>query len=171
MKSKEEKELEFLRSQTDSKLLDKSGYTSPLDEDVMRVKGGTPNLSDPATKIRNTTQHIDTKGIQKIGNAADVMKANAEKAARMKALRKMGRPTLGGLAGVAAALGSSFLPDSAMASEPVQAATRALDEGDPMSMLMPSDVGPEVDSFDDRLEKGTLTPEELEIIKQQYSQR
>ena len=76
--------------------------------------------------------------------------------------------SLGGLAaGIATALGSAALPESAMASTPVQAGLKALNEGDPASLLIPENVGPGTGSLDERIEKGTLTDEDKKALRLQ----
>ena len=70
--------------------------------------------------------------------------------------------------GVAAMAATALLPmlvsDAAQASTPYQAATRALEEGDPVSAFIPGDAGPSTGSFDQRLEAGQLTPEEKQQL-------
>lgn len=100
------RELELRRSLTSSEGIDKTNYKSPLNQDVMTVKGGSPK-PDPVTRIKNSTQHIDTKSPLRIGDAAEVMKANADKIAdmrRLKALKALkALPAIGTVVGLASA--------------------------------------------------------------------
>lgn len=76
--------------------------------------------------------------------------------------------SLGGLAaGLATALGSAALPASAMASTPVKAGFRALEEGDPASLLIPGDAGPQPGSLDERIEQGSLTEEDKQLLRRE----
>lgn len=174
MDEKKQKALDFLRSQTDSSLLDKSSYSSPLSQDTMRVKG-TPLTPEPVTRIANTTDKLNTKQVMGLGNAADVAKANAEKISRMKMLRTIGGkvPMLGAVtAGIGTMLGS----DEASASDGLRAAAEELPGDLPVvgaafDAIKSEDTGPMSGSFEDRLEKGLLSPQELEMLKQQYNQK
>lgn len=79
--------------------------------------------------------------------------------------------SMGGLIGAGAtALGTALLPESAMASVPAQAGLRAMDEGDPMSLIMPGNVGPAEGSLDQRIEQGTLTDEDKLMLRKQALQ-
>src|SRR5690606_16846025 len=114
-----QRELDFIRGKEKlaSSPIKAEGYSSPLDQDVMRVKGGTEHINPNREigRIKGVTEHINTKGVQKIGNAADVMKVNADKIARMKALRKLGStmPAMGAIT----ALGTGLMSDDVSASE------------------------------------------------------
>lgn len=133
MKSKEEKELEFIRGREklNAAPIKSPNYTSPLSQDVMPVRGGSLPI-EPVTKIKNTTPHINTKQSIPLLSGDDFKNKIASRTGGGKKL---------GLAAILAALGVSALPDSAQASVPVQAGMRALDEGDPMSFLTPPDAG------------------------------
>lgn len=155
-----DKELEFLRGmeKLQAAPVVSPDYQSPLSNEINRVKG-SPQIPKPVSKIKNATDKIDTKGIQKIGNAADVMKANADKIARMKALRGIANktPMLGAVVG---GLGALLGSENASAADFAGGAVEGiLPESEP--------TGPELGSLDDRLEKGQLTPEELDLIRKQ----
>lgn len=132
MKTKEEKELEFLRGMEKLKAepIKSPDYKSPLNQDVMPVKGGVAQ-PEQVTRIKGMTEKIDTKG------AMPLLSGDAFK---NKIASRTGGKKLG-LAAIMTALGASALPDSAMASTPVQAGLRALDEGDPSSFLTPPEAG------------------------------
>ena len=144
-------------------------YESPWNSDVQRVKGGDI-APEPVTRVRNSTQHIDTKSPMKVGNAADVMKVNAEKAARMKAMRSLGKlPAIGALT----ALGSGLMSEDASASDISRDVLTELPGdlpviGQAYDAIRPETSGPSQGSLDDRLEKGQLTPEEMELLRQMY---
>ena len=163
------KEIERRKSLTSSQGLNKQSYTSPLSQDVMKVKGGQ-SLPEEVTRVKGSTQHIDTNSPMKVGNAADVMKANAEKAARMKAMRSLGKlPAIGTLT----ALGSGLMSEDASASDISRDVLTELPGdlpviGQAYDAIRPETSGPSQGSLDDRLEKGQLTPEEMELLRQMY---
>lgn len=69
---KKDKELEFLRGLEKLRASDVKSpdYTSPLDQDIMKVKGSTP-VKDAVTRISGSTDKIDTKGIAKVISGSD----------------------------------------------------------------------------------------------------
>lgn len=159
-----DKDLEFLRGMEKLKAspIKTSEYTSPLSQDVMPVRGGELS-KESVTRIRGATDKIDTKGIQKLGNASDVMKANAEKVLRMKALRKLGGivPGLGAITALASGEDAQAAAEELPGDLPVV--------GQAYDAIRPEPSGPQMGSFDDRLQKGQLTPEEMEMLRKQYS--
>lgn len=154
MDEKRQKALEFLRSQNDSSLLDKSNYTSPLNQDVMKVKGNQTmaNATEPVTRIKNATQHIDTKTPMNTISGS----AFKDKIARLRGLKSIANkiPMLGSVVGGIGAM---------LGSENASAAVPILNEAE--------SVGPQQGSFDDRLEKGLLTEEEKRLLKTQMENR
>ena len=144
--NKKDKELEFIRGR--EKLLaspvKSPDYTSVLNDDTMKVKGGV-NIPDPVSRIKGTTQHFDTKQVAPIISGEGFV----DKISRLKAMKKLGKAIPGIGAVVALASG-----------EDASAAVPVLDQAE--------NIGPTVGSFDDRLEKGQLTPEELEMLRSQY---
>lgn len=129
-KTKEEKELERIRGMEKLKSapVKSPNYTSPLNDDVIKVNGGGVPTVEPVTRIKGTTQKISTNDITPLTNIDEFKN----------------RPRKGGKLGIAAlltALGISALPESVQASVPVQTGLRAVEEGDPLSFLMPGDAG------------------------------
>lgn len=151
MEDKRQKALELLRSQTDSSLLSKEGYTSPLDQDIMKVKSTEKAvINDPIKKIATGTQKIDTRTPMKTISGGDF----ADKIARLRGLKNIAGklPMVGSIVGGLGAM---------LGSEDASAAVPILNEAET--------TGPQLGSFDDRLEKGQLTPEELQELKKQMS--
>jgi len=109
-----DKLLQFIRDREKLKVKDikSPDYTSPLDQDVMKVKGAAADTADTVTKIRNATDHIDTKGIKKVISGDDFTK----KIAALRGLKGAGKKALSilPLAGTVAGLMSG---DPAMAAE------------------------------------------------------
>lgn len=171
MNDRIDKELKF-RRELERQRLDSGvspDYESPWNKEVHRVKGGQ-SLPEEVTRIKGSTQRIDNNSPMKIGNAADVMKANAEKAARMKAMRSLGKlPALGTIA----ALGSGLMSENASAADVAKDVLTELPGdlpviGQAYDAIRPETSGPAQGSLDDRLEKGQLTPEEMELLRQMY---
>jgi hypothetical protein len=110
MKSKDQKELEFLRGMEKLKgaPVKSADYKSPLNQDVMPVKGGQAPV-DPVTRIKNATQHIDTNASLPVLSGGNFKSKIAQKLAENKKL--MGAIPFAGVA--AAALSG----DPAMAAE------------------------------------------------------
>lgn len=172
MNDRIDRELKFIRDR--EKLRGHSGvdpnYQTPWGKDVHTVKGSAPQ-AETVTRVKSATEHIDTKSPLKVGNAADVMKANAEKASRMKAMRKLGKglPAMGAIT----ALGSGLMSEDASASDIAQDIITELPGDVPVlgqvyDAIRPETSGPSQGSLDDRLEKGLLTPEEMELLRQMY---
>lgn len=162
---KKQKALELLRSQTDSSVLDKSSYTSPLDQDIMKVKSNpSPTIPETPKVVKGATPHINTKDAQKVMSGSSW-------ANKIKALRGLskGLPALGAIT----ALGTGLMSDNASAGEIASDVVSELPSAIPVAGTIydaarPTTSGPEQGSFEDRLEKGQLTPEELEMLKSQY---
>lgn len=118
MKSKTDKELELLRGLEKLKAapIKNSNYTTPLNNDVMRVKSlgiDTPETPDAFKRsIPNSTEHINTK------QAMPLLSGDAftDKINKLKAAKKIGGKLLGAVpfAGVGMAALSG---DPAMAAE------------------------------------------------------
>ena len=110
---KKDKALEYLRGldKLRASPIKAEDYTSPLEQDVMRVKGGQA-VPEEVTRIKGTTDKIDTKGIAKLTSGEDF----ADKIAKIQALRAAGKRAAGIIplagAGMAALSG-----DPAMAAE------------------------------------------------------
>lgn len=158
------------------------GYISPLNEAITRVKGNVPvpeaktiikgvtdkiDTMTPIARIKNVTDHIDTKSIQKIGNA-DLVAEKIRKIIESRAASKLakqasgigksfvkGIPMLGGLA---VGIGTALSAGDASAGE--LAATPFLSEAD--------DVGPSPDSIEHKMESGTATPDELDQLRKRF---
>jgi len=84
---KKDKALEYLRNLEKLKASGVKGedYTSPLDQDVMKIKAGPKEIVEPL-RIKNTTEKIDTKGITKLSSGKDFMEKIAALRAGKKAL-------------------------------------------------------------------------------------
>lgn len=147
-------------------------YVSPLNDAVMKfkgeatsanvtpvnqiVKGVTPNSISERTIIKNVTDKIDTKEIQKLisGNAfADKIQNILKSRAATKAAGTVGDmvkkvPMIGG---IAAGLGTLLTTGDASAAS--QAALPLVGDSD--------DLGPEAGSLEAKMEAGTATPDEL----------
>lgn len=150
-------------------------YVSPLNDAVMKfkgeatsanvtpintmVKGVTPNSIPERTVIKNVTDKIDTKEIQKLisGNAfadkiQNILKSRAAaKAAGIAgdAIKKV--PMIGG---IAAGLGTLLTTGDASAAS--QAALPLVGDSD--------DLGPEKGSLESKLESGTITQDEMQQL-------
>lgn len=147
-------------------------YVSPLNDAVMKfkgeatsanvtpinqiVKGVNPNAIPEKTVIKGVTDRIDTKSIQKIGNAeavADKIRKIIQSRAAAKAAGVAGDmikkvPMIGG---IAAGLGTLLTTGDASAAS--QAALPLVGDSD--------DLGPSADSLEAKMEAGTATPDEL----------
>lgn len=136
----------------------KEGYVSPLNEVKMRVDGPVEHIDTktPAKVFKNSTEKIDTKGVQKLisGNAfADKIQAILKSRAAAKAAGVAGDmikkvPMIGG---IAAGLGTLLTTGDASAAS--QAALPLVGDSD--------DLGPSADSLEAKMESGTATPDEL----------
>lgn len=169
-----DKDLEFIRGMEKLKAspIRSPDYTSQLSNDTMKVKGGDLPSKEPVTRIKGATDKINTRGFtQPLGNAVDVMKANADKALRMKAMRKLGGVVPG--LGAIAALGSGMMSDNASASDTMNNVMEELPGdlpiiGQAYDAIRSEPTGPQTGSFEDRLQKGQLSPEEMEMLRKQY---
>lgn len=162
------------KSVTDSSLLDKSKYESILDQDVMKVKnlpqGNVPTSPD-AKRITGVTQNISNN------TKVPILSGNAFKD-RIAALRGLGKGLTKGLPALGAitALGTGLMSPDASAGE---IASNVISEipsaipgiGTAYDSIRPTESGPTRGSFDERLERGELTPEELELLKAQFEGR
>lgn len=115
--------------------------------------------------VKGVTEHIDTKTVQPILSGAGHM----EKIAALRAAKAAGKKLLGALpfagAGFAALSG-----DPAMAAEEL-----AQDAAGPVGLayeaIKPTPTGPAAGSLDDRIEKGTLTDEDKQLLRRQSLQQ
>lgn len=114
MKSKSDKELEFLRGLEKLKgaPVKKENYSSPLNSDVMKVKNlgvDTPETPDNFKHaIKNATEHINTNQVMPLSSPNDL----AEKIAKFRASKKL----LGAIP-LAGAATAALSGDPAMAAE------------------------------------------------------
>ena len=112
MKSKEEKELEFLRGMEKLKgaPVKDPNYTSPLNQDVMPVKGGIPE-PEQVTRMKGMTQKIDTNA------AAPILSGNSftDKINKLRASKTAKK--LMGILPLAGVAGAALSGDPAMAAE------------------------------------------------------
>jgi hypothetical protein len=143
------------------------GYTSPLENDTMKVKGGLPPVKEPVTKIKNATDKIDTKQVMKLTPGADFN----SKIARLRAMKNLGK-IIPGL-GAVTALGSGMMSDNASASDTMNSVMEELPGdlpfvGQAYDAIRAEPAGPQLGSLDDRLQKGQLSPEEMEMLRKQY---
>lgn len=108
---KKDKGLEFLRGLEKLKASDvrSPDYTSPLDQDVMRVKGSAP-VKEAVTRISSGTDKIDTKGITKVISGSDFQ-------SKIQSLLKGGGKKALGVLPMAGAIGAALQGDPAMAAE------------------------------------------------------
>jgi len=136
------------------------------------VEGSKPVVDAAKTTIKGVTDHINTNDVQKVlsGNQfqnklASILESRAaSKAAKLAGqaggmMSSVGKriPILGGLA---VGLGTALTTGDASAGE--QAAVPLLNEADPL--------GPEAGSLEYKLENGTITPQELEILRNRHNQ-
>lgn len=108
-----DKKLKFLQElqRLKAKGIKSEDYTSPLDQDVIKVKGGSPE-PETVTRIKNATEHINTKqGMPVI--SGDVF---SEKIAALRALKGAGKK-LAGMIPLAGAGMAALSGDPAMAAE------------------------------------------------------
>lgn len=159
-------------------------------QELLKLKASKPDMVDDFQRPFSRdvpVEKINTQEVLPVKSIEDFKKAEMARQARKEAIKATSKPSdmfdftkltqkakgikklsLGGLIGGAAtALGAAALPQSVMASVPAQAGLRALDEGDPASLLMPGDVGPAANSLDERIERGTLTDSDKELMRQQ----
>lgn len=128
MDEKKLKELQRLSAMTKlgSSPIKSPDYISPLDKDVMKVKGGDIP-EELVTKIKGATHKIDTKEIAPILSGSDF----AEKIAKLKALKGLGKKALGVLpfagAGMAALSGDPAMAAEELASDAMGPAGMAYD--------------------------------------------
>jgi hypothetical protein len=101
-------------------------YVSPLENDVMKVKGGDLP-EDSVTKIKNATQKIDTKEIAPILSGSDF----EQKIAKLRALKAAGKKVAGIIpfagAGMAALSGDPAMAAEELASDAMGPAGMAYD--------------------------------------------
>lgn len=110
MSDKKDRELEFLRGMQKLKAapVRDEGYTSPLENDTMQVRGSKPE-PETVTRIAGATEHIDTKSAMPMTkNFQSKIQALLQNKAAKKALGIL--PMAGTIAGLAAG-------DPAMAAE------------------------------------------------------
>ena len=90
MESNEDKKLRFLRGldKLRASKVKSDDYTSDLDKDVMKVKGGGVPKPEEVTRIKGTTQKISTKNTENLlsgeeftSKIARMLKSNAAKKA------------------------------------------------------------------------------------------
>jgi hypothetical protein len=153
-KSDKQKELIKRRLQMQSAPIKSPDYTSPLESDVMRAKGGKSlsDVTEPITKISGATDKIDTRQIKKISSGSDWLSS-------IKSKLKGGS---GGLKGIPI-LGSAIGLASALGSGDASAAIPGLDsvEG----------TGPEKGSIDYKIENALpLTPEDEQQLQLQQQE-
>lgn len=129
---KKDKALEYLRNLEKLKAsgVKSADYTSDLDKDVVRVKGGSPAVEKP-TVIKNMTQKIDSKGTTDLISGEDF----AKKIEALRALKGAGKKVAGviPMAGVAMA---------ALQGDPAMAAEEAIEDlAGPLAALKPDTAG------------------------------
>lgn len=110
---KKDKELEFLRGLEKLKASDVRSpeYTSPLDQDVMKVKGyDDPFETKSVYKVPGATQKINTKQIDKVISGSDFQ-------SKIQSLLKGGGKKALGVLPMAGAIGAALQGDPAMAAE------------------------------------------------------
>ena len=114
----DKKRLEFIRGleKLKSSGIKAEDYTSPLEDDVMKVKGMTAEAPEKATKFSNMTKKIDTKGIAPIVSGEDFTKKIEALRAAKKAGGAVGKKVLGALPFVGAGI-AALQGDPAMAAE------------------------------------------------------
>ena len=168
-----QKEIAFKQgmSRLASEPIKAEGYVSPLVNDVMVAKGQKPATDTAKHVIKDATQHIDTKNIGKIisGNQfKDKLAKILESRAAARAGKMLGQageiassvgkkvPILGGLA---VGLGTALATGDVSAGE--QAATPLLNEAE--------DLGPTEGTLEHKLESGTISPAEREILARRFS--
>ena len=154
------------------------GYVSPLNDANMKFKGnatsaditpsvnmvkGSGQLPEAKTVIKGVTNHIDTKSIQKVGNA-EAVADKIQSILKSRAAARLGKqasgigksfvkgiPVLGGLA---VGLGTALSSGDASAGE--LAATPILSEAE--------DVGPTPGTLEAKLENGTINADEMQQL-------
>lgn len=108
---KKDKELEFLRGLEKLRASDVKSpdYVSPLEQDVMRVKGSSP-VKETVTRIPGGTDKINTKQVDKIISGSDFQ-------SKIQSLLKGGGKKALGVLPMAGAIGAALQGDPAMAAE------------------------------------------------------
>jgi hypothetical protein len=153
---KSQRQLEQLQRQRQlqSSPVKSPNYTSPLDSDVMKVKGGRTlsDVTEPITKVTGATDKIDNRQIKKISSGADWMNSIKSKLkGGAKGLKSI--PILGSAIGLASAIGSGD----------VSAAIPGLDAAE--------SLGPERGGVDYKIENNIpLTPEDEEQLRLQQEE-
>ncbi len=137
------------------------GYTSPLNDAVMKVKGAatSADLTPSKTVIKGVNEAIDTKGVQKLisGNSfADKIQSILKSRAASKTAGIAGDmvkkvPMIGG---IVAGLGTLMTTGDASAA--TQAALPLVGDAD--------DIGPDLNSLEGKLESGTITQDEMQKL-------
>ncbi len=113
MANKKDRELEFLRGIQKLKAspVRDEGYTSPLENDTMQVRSSGRPIPEPVKRIKDATEHIDTKSAMKTIKGIDFqskIQSLLKNSAAKKALGIL--PMAGTVAGLMAG-------DPAMAAE------------------------------------------------------
>lgn len=108
---KKDKELEFLRGLDKLRASDVKSpdYVSPLEQDVMKVKGSKPE-KELIQRISSGTDKIDTKQIGKVISGSDFQ-------SKIQSLLKGGGKKALGVLPMAGAIGAALQGDPAMAAE------------------------------------------------------
>lgn len=101
-------------------------YTSPLEQDVMKVRG-LPEAPEQVTRLKEMTDKIDTKQIAPILSGEDF----ADKIAKLRALKAAGKKVAGVIpfagAGMAALSGDPAMAAEELASDAMGPAGMALE--------------------------------------------
>lgn len=110
---KKQKEIDFLKKLQELKAapVKAEDYTSPLEQDVMKVRG-LPESPEKVQKIKGMTEKIDTKGIAPLLSGSDW----ESKIAKLRALKAAGKK-VAGIIPLAGAGMAALSGDPAMAAE------------------------------------------------------
>lgn len=161
MDEKKLKELQRLKTiaKLGSSPIKSPDYISPLEQDVMRIKGESPEM-EPVTKIKNTTSKIDTKQITPILSGDDF----SDKIAKLRALKAAGKK----VAGIVPFAGAGM---AALSGDPAMAAEETIMDLPGVEALRSEDVGesPEEEAImlaeRDAMEKYKSSPARLAKLK------
>lgn len=109
--NKKDKDLEFIRGleKLRSAPIKAEDYTSPLEQDIMKVRGQSP-VKEAVSRISGATDKIDTKEIGKVISGSDFQ-------SKIQSLLKGGGKKALGVLPMAGAIGAALQGDPAMAAE------------------------------------------------------
>lgn len=117
-----------------------------LDKDILKVKGGSTgaDLTEPITRIKNTTEKIQTKVPQKLLSGDEF----TEKIARLRALKKAAKSGLKALPIVGSVASLAMNPEDASAAIPGLDSAESVGESPEQEDMMLSETKARMDYED-----------------------